>query len=103
MTAVWITIAVLFAGTAAIRAAGPVTLAGRRPSGRGTSVIVLLAPALLAALVVFETLNGSGRGIHVDARIIGLGVAALALWRRLPMLAVVLIAAVVTALVRLLG
>jgi hypothetical protein len=101
MTAVWITIVVLFAGTAAIKAVGPATLGGRRPTGRGPAVIAMLAPALLAALVVFETLTASGGGLRVDARMVGLAAAALAILRRLPMLAVVLIAAAATALVRL--
>jgi Branched-chain amino acid transport protein (AzlD) len=101
MTAVWVTIAVLFAGTALIRAAGPVTLGSRRPSGRATAVIAMLAPSLLAALVVFETLAAPGGGVQVDARMVGVAAAALAILRRLPMLAVVLIAAAATALVRL--
>ena len=101
MTAVWVTIAVLFAGTVVIRAAGPVALGGRRPRGRGTAVIAMLAPSLLAALVVFETLTAPGGGVRVDARMVCVAAAALAILRRLPMLAVVLIAAAVTALVRL--
>jgi uncharacterized membrane protein len=101
MTAVWITIVVLFAGTVAIKAVGPVTLGGRRPTGRATSVIALIAPSLLSALVVYETLVAPHGGVHVDARMVGLAAAGLALLRRLPMLAVVLIAAGATALARL--
>jgi sorbitol-specific phosphotransferase system component IIC len=101
MTTVWVTIVVLFAGTATIKAVGPATLGGRRPSGRATSVIALIAPALLSALVVYETLVAPHGGVRVDARIVGLAAAALALLRRLPMVAVVLIAAGATALARL--
>jgi branched-subunit amino acid transport protein len=60
----------------------------------------LVAPALLAALVVYETLGAHGGGITVDARAAGLGAAVLAIALRAPMLAVVLVAAAATAAVR---
>ena len=60
----------------------------------------LVAPALLAALVVYETLSNHGDGITIDARSAGLGAAILAILARAPMLAVILIAAAATAAVR---
>jgi hypothetical protein len=60
----------------------------------------LVAPALLAALVIYETFGAHGPGIEFDARAVGLGAAVLAIAARAPMLAVVLIAAAATALVR---
>jgi uncharacterized membrane protein len=101
MTAVWTTIAALTVGTFAAKAVGPATLGGRPMSERATSVIALLAPALLAALVTYETLGADGQGIEVDERLAGLGAAAIAISLRLPMLAVVAIAAMVTAALRL--
>ena len=103
MTAVWLTVAGLFAGTACIRAAGPVALGGRQLPHRLASVVGLLAPALLAALVVYETLQSPGGGVRLDARVVGLGVAALTLWLRLPLLVAVVAAAGATALCRLNG
>lgn len=103
MTAVWVTVACLFAGTAAIRAAGPVVLGGRQLPERLDSVVALLAPALLAALVVSQTLQASEGGVRVDARVLGLGAAAVTLWLRLPLLVAVLAAAGTTALCRLIG
>jgi branched chain amino acid efflux pump len=100
MTA-WIVVAVLFVGTAALRAAGPVAFGARNLSGRGAVVVALFAPALLGALVVYETVGAGGQGIELDARLVGLAAAGLALVLRLPLLAVVLIAAVATALTRL--
>ena len=44
MTAVWILVAVLFAGTVALKAVGPVTFGRRRLSGRTAAVIGLVAP-----------------------------------------------------------
>jgi branched-subunit amino acid transport protein len=102
MTAtVWITVAGLTIATAAIKAFGPLVFGGRQLPPLLARVIPLLAPALLAALVVTETTGGHGRTISVDARVGGLVVAAVALWLRAPLAVVVIAAAAVTALVRL--
>jgi branched-subunit amino acid transport protein len=102
MTEVWITIGVLTVTTAAIRASGPVLLGGRNMPHSVQSVISLVAPALLAALVVVETLSApEGGSLELDARIAGVGAAAVALGLRASALTVVAIAAIVTALVRL--
>ncbi len=100
MTAVWITIAALTVGTVASKAAGTLVLGSRPPGERMMSMTALVAPALLAALVVYETLSAHGHGITLDARAAGLGAAVLAIAARAPMLAVVLLAAAATALVR---
>ena len=102
MTTAWIVVAVLFVGTAIMRAAGPVAFGGRSLSGRGAAVVGLVAPALLGALVVYESVSTGGQGIELDARLIGLAAAALALVLRVPLIAVVLVAAVATALARML-
>ena len=101
MSSAWIVVGVLFVGTASMRAAGPVAFGGRSLSGRGAAVVALVAPAILGALVVYETVSAGGRGIELDARLLGLAAAALALVLRLPLIVVVLIAAVATALGRL--
>lgn len=61
-----------------------------------------LPVALLGALVATQTLT-QGQAIVLDARVVGVGVAALLLWRRAPFLVVVLVGAGVTAGLRLLG
>ena len=98
---VWLTIGALSLGTAVIKATGPVALGRREPSERFSDVIALIAPALLSALVVYETVHAGGRGMVVDARAAGLAAAALALAARLPLVVVVGLAAVVAAAVRL--
>jgi hypothetical protein len=103
MSAAWITIAVLFAGTVAIKSVGPVAVGGSPPSERVSSVIRLIAPALLAALIVYEALSVDGHGPQFDARLVGVGVAALGLLARLPLLVLVALAALATALARALG
>ena len=52
MTTVWLTIAAVAVASAAIKAAGPVLIGGRPLPALAGRVIALLAPALLAALVV---------------------------------------------------
>jgi hypothetical protein len=65
-------------------------------------VIGLVAPALLAALGVVQTVGApEGAAYEIDARVLGVGAAAVALSRGAHMLPAVALAAVVTALVRL--
>jgi hypothetical protein len=51
---------------------------------------------------VVETF-GKGRSLVLDARVLGAAFAAAAVWRRAPMIVVVLGAAAVTALARLIS
>ena len=71
MAETWVVVAWLVVTTAVIRAAGPVSLAGRDLPPRAIDVIALLAPALLAALVVTETFESSGGDFTVDERLLG--------------------------------
>jgi branched-subunit amino acid transport protein len=100
---VWITIAGLALTTAAIKAFGPVVFGARELPRLLARVIPMLAPALLTALVVTETVSGSGRSIVIDARSGGLVVAAVAIVLRAPLIVVVISAAAATALLRALG
>lgn len=100
MSVAWQTVALLALATAAIRGAGPALVGGRALPPRVMTVIALLAPALLAALVVVQTLGTGDGGLAVDARLAGLTAAAAAIAARQSVLVVVLAAAVVTAVVR---
>ncbi len=102
MTHAWTVVTLVGAATIAIKAAGPVLLGGRPLPERLNGLIVLLAPALLAALVAINTF-GSGRHLVIDARLAGVAVGAAAAWRKAPALLVVVLAAAVTAGVRALG
>ena len=99
MTVAWFVVAFVGLATVSIKALGPVLLGGRALPGRVAGVVVLLAPALLAALVAINTF-GSGQRLTVDARLLGVAAAALALWLRAPVLIVVVLAAVVTGVAR---
>jgi branched-subunit amino acid transport protein len=103
MTAVWTTIAGLALATAAIKAAGPVALGGRELPRPAIGMIALLAPALLAALVLTETFATGEGDLTVDARAVGLAAAAAAVLLRAPLLVTILVAAAATAGARALG
>jgi branched-subunit amino acid transport protein len=83
-----------------MKALGPVLLGGRELPSRVMAAVRLLAPAVLAALVVVQALGGD-RQIIVDERLVGLGAAAIALLLRAPLVVVVIVAAATTALLRL--
>ena len=102
MSATWAVVIIVGLATVTIKALGPVFLGGRPLPPRLDGVVALLAPALLAALTAINTL-GSGRGLALDARALGVAAAAVAVWRRAPILLVVVIAALVTALARAAG
>lgn len=102
MSEVWVTIGALALATAAIRAAGPVALGGRELPGRLRDAIGLLAPALLAALVMVQTLGApSGGELELDERVIGVAAAGGTLLAGGSTLLVVTVAALATALARL--
>lgn len=102
MTRSWFVVALVGISTIAIKAIGPVLLGGRALPPRAASLIGLLAPALLAALVAINTF-GSGRTLVLDERVLGVAVAGIAIWRKAPVLLVVVIAASVTAIARAFG
>jgi hypothetical protein len=103
MSVAWLTVAALCVGTVAMKATGPVLLRGRRPSPRALRVIALVAPVVITALVLQQTLGGREAGLHLDARVLGLAAAGAALAARLPVVVVVLLAAAATAGARAAG
>ncbi|WP_295779927.1 AzlD domain-containing protein [uncultured Microbacterium sp.] len=86
----------------ALKATGYLLPAHWLDAPRPARIADLLTVALLAALVVVQTV-ASGPAIAVDARLPAVGVAALLLWARAPFLVVVAGAAVTAALLRLGG
>ena len=100
MSALWVSIAAVTLANAAIKAAGPILAGGRELPPRANAVLTLLTPALLTALVVTGTF-GEGGHLELDERALGVGVAAVALALRAPVLVAMVLAAVVTALARL--
>ena len=96
----WLVIAVLGAVTMMFKAAGPVMLGRRELPARVASVVDVLAPAMLAALVVTQTVGGD-RELVFDERLAGVAAGAVAVWLRAPLIAVMVVAAATAALIRL--
>jgi branched chain amino acid efflux pump len=99
MSTAAITIAGCCVITAAIKAAGPIALGGRELPTWFTSVVILLSPALLAALVATQAF-AEGDQLALDADTAGVAAGGLVIWRSGSIVGCVLIAAAVTALVR---
>jgi len=98
----WVVVVATGIGTLALKAAGPVLLGGRPLPERVSRIATLLGPALLAALVAIGTF-GDGRSLVIDARVLGVGAAVVAVRLHAPVLVVVVLAAAVTAVARTLG
>ena len=100
MSTVWLVVLVVGAATVAFKATGPVLLGDRTLPPAVADVVALLAPVLLAALVVTQTVGGDDELVF-DARLAGVGAGAVAIAARAPLPAVVVVAAAATALARL--
>jgi branched-subunit amino acid transport protein len=99
LSTVWLVVVVVGALTFAIKATGPALLGGRQLPPRLFAVLELLAPALLAALVVTQAIAGERKYVF-DARLLGVAAALVAVRLRAPLLVTVVLAAVVTAVAR---
>ena len=102
MTSTWVLIAVVGACTIALKALGPLAIGGRELPRPLLGVVALLAPTLLAALIVTQAF-ADGRHLVLDARAAGLGAALVAVALRAPVLVVVAVAAGAAALTRALA
>jgi branched-subunit amino acid transport protein len=99
MSTTWLVVALVGAFTIAFKAAGPVLLGGRELSARMTGALELLAPSLLAALVVTQAVGGK-EAIVIDGRLVGVGTAVVAIRLRAPLIVAIVAAALATALAR---
>lgn len=100
MTATWFAIIVTSIGCYALKFTGlsvPERVLNHRLTMRAADLIPV---ALLGALIVVQVFNREG-AIAIDARLLGLGVAAVLLILRVPFLGVVVGAALAAALVRM--
>lgn len=101
MSEAWAVVLLVGAFTIAFKGAGPVVLGGRALPEQLSNAFELLAPALLAALVVTQAV-GSKDGIVLDTRLVGVAAGVVAILFRAPLIVVIVVAALATALVRLL-
>ena len=96
----WVALLAAVAGCYAIKLAGLSVPPGLLRHPVAERVADLLPTVLLSALVAVQVL-GSGSSLVLDARVVGLAVAVVALLLRAPFLVVVAAAALAAALVRL--
>ena len=100
MSAVWLIVLVVGRGDGSrSRRRGLCCSAAGSLPDRVASVVALLAPVLLAALVVTQTVGGDNE-LVLDSRLAGVGAGAAAIALRAPLPVVVIVAAAATALVR---
>lgn len=98
----WAVIFVLAAGTYAFKVIGLVVVGDRKLPPVLDRCLALIPVALLPALIVSGTFS-AGHHLVIDARAAGVGAAVIAAWRKVPLVLVIVIGVVVTALVRALA
>jgi branched-subunit amino acid transport protein len=82
--------------TAIIKAVGPIALGGRELPAWSRDVVALLAPALLAALIVTQVL-ADDKQLGVGAETAGVAAGGFVMWRFESIVGCVVVAAAVTA------
>ena len=95
----WLLVLLLAGGAYACKVTGLVLIGSRRLPAVVTRCLALVPAALVSALVVKDTFS-TGTDLVLDARAAGVGVAAIAAWRRAPLIVVIVLGALVTVLVR---
>jgi branched-subunit amino acid transport protein len=95
----WAAVLLTGVGTALLKAVGPVGVAHRRLPRALDDLLELIAPAILAALIVVETFS-NGRHLVLDARFAGALAGVVCVLARAPLWLVVLCGALATAAVR---
>jgi branched-subunit amino acid transport protein len=98
----WLVIAVVGLVTMLFKASGPVLLGRRELPPRVTALVEVLAPAMLAALVVTQAVGAGDRELVLDERLAGVAAGGVAIALRAPLLVVMAVAAAVAATIRLL-
>ena len=98
----WTTILIGSAIVAATKFIGFVLPARFTENPRVQHISDAVTVALLAALVVIQT-AGAGSAIVIDARLIAVVAAGFLLWKRVPFIVVIVVAALVAAVIRLMG
>lgn len=98
----WVIVALLAAGVWAQRLFG--MFVGGRVLSRQPALgrLATLIPAAVVMAVIVQLTLATGKSLDIDARLIGMTIAGVLVWRRAPFVVVVIAAAAATAVVRLL-
>lgn len=102
MSGSWLVVLLVSASTVLLKASGPVLLGSRNLPPRVVAVVMLLAPVLLTAFVVVQTI-GAGESIQIDARLPAVIVGGIAIVLRVPLIGAMVIAAVVAGVLHSVG
>ncbi|WP_375482328.1 AzlD domain-containing protein [uncultured Jatrophihabitans sp.] len=97
----WVLVLATAAGCYLLKLAGYLVPARVLEHPQVRRVVELLPVALLAALVVVEAVADGSHWSFDAPRLLGFGAGAVAVWRRMPFLVVVVAAAAVAAVLRL--
>ena len=95
----WALVLWLSVGAYAFKMLGFVVVGSRKLPDVLSRCLMLIPAALLAALV-FNSSFTDGQSYAMDERAIGLGVAIIAAWRKLPLIVVVILGAATTVFLR---
>lgn len=95
----WTLVLTLGLGAYAFKVLGLVVIGARELPPVVERCLALIPAALLSALIIKDTFS-TGQELVLDARAAGVAVAAFAVWRRAPIVLVIVLGAAVTALVR---
>lgn len=98
----WVLVIALALGAYGFKVTGLVLLGGRTLPSVLERCLALIPAAVITALVVKDTFT-LGQDVVLDARAAGIVAAVIAAWRRAPLIVVIVLGAVVTALVRKYG
>jgi hypothetical protein len=99
----WVAVVVACVASFLIKLAGYLVPERLMTGERTSRVTTLLPVALLAALVVVQTVVGPGGSLVLDARFVAVGLAVVLLLLRANFLVIVLAAGAVAALLRAVG
>jgi len=97
----WLSVLVVSIATWVMKASGPLALGDRQLPSSAVKVTTLLAPVLLAGLIVVDLGGAKWRALDWQ-QVVGVGVAGLARMLKAPMVVAVVCGVVTTALLRLL-
>ena len=102
LSGTWLIVLLVSASTILLKASGPVVLGSRSLPPRLVGVVMLLAPVLLTAFVVVQTI-GAGESIQIDARLPAVVAGGIAIVLRVPLIGAMVIAGVVAGVLHSIG
>lgn len=95
----WTVVLVLSLGAFLLKVFGFVVIGDRKFPPQIEAVIALIPAALLCALIMKDTFT-AGHDLQIDARAVGLVVAVLGVWRKVPIWLVIVLACAATGITR---